>query len=189
MKKPKQALPPELLKGLQAGEANAFNAVHHEYCLALIGFSYCIVECREAAEDIVAEAFCRLFLARPGLNSLGHARRFLYMVTRNMSVDHVRARARERLIDCKIDDLLDIRSQDDEARDLWKSHPEILTRIRHEVENLPEKCRRVFKLYFYEERSTAEIADLLQINSQTVLNHKSFAVKNLRKRLGRKLPG
>ena len=175
----------DLLIALKAGEARAFNALHREYCQLLIGYSFGVVASREVAEDIVAEAFCKLFVARSGMNSVGHARRFLYMVTRNMSVDHVRSRARERLVDCSIVDLIELSSEDDGHKyEYWISVPDLIHKIYDEVENLPEKCRLVFKLYFYEEMTTAEIAVLLHIHPQTVLNHKSSAVKNLRRRLG-----
>ncbi|MDR3714173.1 MAG: sigma-70 family RNA polymerase sigma factor [Puia sp.] len=184
MRKPDPDKTAGLLSGLQAGEEKAFRVLHREYCPLLIGYSFGVVASREAAEDVVSDAFCKLFLARKDMSTMGHARRFLYLVTRNMSVDQVRARSRERLVDCNVVDLVNISNGDETVNSYDDYGPDLMERVYREVERLPEKSRAVFKGYFYEGLTTAEIAIRLDINTQTVLNHKSGAVKTLRKRLG-----
>jgi RNA polymerase sigma factor (sigma-70 family) len=181
MKKLDLSREPDLLEAVRAGEARAFSLVHGAYHRRLIGYAYNMVASLENAEDIVAEAFYQLFVARAGMKNLGHVRRFLFMVTKNKAVDWVRARrVRARMIGSGLVDLSGEAAETDES---LVAGPGAMHRIYDAVEGLPRKCREVFKLYFYEEMSTAEIAALLKLNPQTVLNHKSCAVKSLRSRL------
>ena len=48
--------------------------------------------------------------------------------------------------------------------------------IHNAIENLPEECRRIFKVLYYEELQPAEVAELLQISVNTVYVQKSRAV-------------
>lgn len=49
------------------------------------------------------------------------------------------------------------------------------------IENLPEQCRRVFKMSRYEHMSYNEIAENLGISPHTVQFHISVALTRLRK--------
>ncbi|MES1160647.1 MAG: sigma factor-like helix-turn-helix DNA-binding protein, partial [Bacteroidota bacterium] len=57
---------------------------------------------------------------------------------------------------------------------------EVLKSIHKEIENLPRSCGNVFKMAYLEGMSNSEIAETLQINNQSVRNHKQRAIKLLR---------
>jgi RNA polymerase sigma factor (sigma-70 family) len=59
-------------------------------------------------------------------------------------------------------------------------YAEYLQLLYAQVNELPDRCREVFRLYFFEQRTTREIADLLNITEQTVRNQKTKAVHLLR---------
>lgn len=173
--------PSDLLEGIRGGDARAFHLVHREYYRQLIYYAFKIVSSMPAAEDLVADSFCKLFLSRARMKNMDHVREFLYRVTKNAGIDQIRARAREKVVST---DLLGVADQEPtEAEDLGMIEAEVLNKLYLEIENLPEKSRQVFKLYFFENKSTSEISEAMQINPQTVLNHKSSAVKNLRSKL------
>jgi RNA polymerase sigma-70 factor (ECF subfamily) len=52
--------------------------------------------------------------------------------------------------------------------------------IYHQIERLPQKCREVFKLAYFEDKKNAEIAELLQLSIRTVEHHLYLALKTLR---------
>jgi RNA polymerase sigma-70 factor (ECF subfamily) len=52
--------------------------------------------------------------------------------------------------------------------------------MHNAIEELPEGCRLVFKLLFYEELKPAEIAAVLQISVNTVYGQKNRAIQKLR---------
>ena len=57
---------------------------------------------------------------------------------------------------------------------------EVLGEISHRIEELPNKCRQIFKLIFYNNLSTAEVSSKLGISNQNVLNQKAKAIQILR---------
>ncbi len=63
---------------------------------------------------------------------------------------------------------------------------ELLANIFRAAEKLPLKCNEVFKSHYLDEKSTKIIAGELGISEQTVRNHLSYAIKQLKKVL---LPG
>jgi len=61
---------------------------------------------------------------------------------------------------------------------------ELRVRLYRAIDQLPEQCRRVFKMSRYEELKQQEIADRLGISIKTVKNHITYALKALNKVLG-----
>jgi RNA polymerase sigma-70 factor (ECF subfamily) len=57
---------------------------------------------------------------------------------------------------------------------------ELLEKIFKEIESLPAMCRKVVKMSFVDLLNNEEIARQLQLNLQTVKNHKSRALNRLR---------
>lgn len=55
--------------------------------------------------------------------------------------------------------------------------------IHHSVDQLPNRCKEIFKMSREEQLSNAEIASQLNISKRTVETQISFAIKNLKMRL------
>lgn len=61
---------------------------------------------------------------------------------------------------------------------------ELKVRLYQEIDQLPEQCRKVFKLSRFEGKKKQEIADQLGLSVKTVKNHLNRALKTLHKVLG-----
>ena len=57
----------------------------------------------------------------------------------------------------------------------------LLQDIHKEIEKLPRQRKTILRLYFFEQKNTTEIAEMMQLSPQTVLNHKTKALDSLRK--------
>jgi len=69
-----------------------------------------------------------------------------------------------------------------ESRSLEEN--ELKVRLYKEIDQLPEQCRKVFKLSRFEGKKKHEIADELGLSVKTVKNHLNRALKALHKALG-----
>lgn len=69
-----------------------------------------------------------------------------------------------------------------ESRELEDN--ELKFRLYKEIDQLPEQCRKVFKLSRFEGKKKQEIADELGLSVKTVKNHLNRALKTLHKVLG-----
>ena len=124
------------------------------------------------AEDIVQETFLRLYRQEQSFESGDHLRRWLMRVAVNLCKDALKSPWRKRRV--ALESLPDQPIFDrSEQGDLYR-----------EVMALPETYRTVLNLYYYEELSTKEIAELLQLRQTAVTTRLSRGRTLLKERLG-----
>ena len=123
------------------------------------------------AEDAVQEVFLRLYTEEKLFESGEHLRRWLIRVTLNVCRDTLKSPWRKRRV--SLDTLPDQPVFDaPEQGELYQA-----------VMALPEKYRVTLYLFYYEERSTKEIAELLGLRQTAVTTRLSRGRELLKKRL------
>jgi RNA polymerase sigma factor (sigma-70 family) len=167
-----------IMNSFRAGDKDSFRWIYDRMVRPLTYFVENIIFSHVDAEDIVANAFTKLFNAREGMKSYEHVKRWLYVIVRNESIDYLRARTRQRESHY---DLAYLETNVDNNIETERAKTVLLQNIMAEIEKLPRQRKAIVRLYFFEQKSTAEIAEQLGLNSQTVLNHKSKALESLRK--------
>lgn len=155
----------------------------HYLPLGMFALRYC-GETAEA-EDIVQEAFVKVWQKFRSNDSPPDIRQYLYAVVRNIAVDRIRMSSRQpeySLSDMEIpeDSLVTEEQIDTSERD---------ARIWREIGRLPERCRQVFLLSKRNGLSNKEIADELGISVKTVENQMTKALAHLRDSLASLKPG
>jgi RNA polymerase sigma factor (sigma-70 family) len=167
-----------IMLSFRGGNKEAFKLVYDQMVRPLTYFVENIIHSQVDAEDIVANAFYKLFHARTGMRSYEHVKRWLYVIVRNESIDYLRAKTRQQ--ESK-QDLAYLESGIEEAAETERMRTVILQDIHLEIERLPKQRKTILRLYFFEQKNTSEIADIMQLSPQTVLNHKTKALDALRK--------
>ena len=123
------------------------------------------------AEDMVQETLMKLYTANPAFQSEEHAKHWLIRVTLNLCKNTVRSPWRRRTV--SLEEAADLASFDKpEQSELFQS-----------VMGLPEKYRTVLYLFYYEELSVREIAQLLRMKESAVTTRLSRARRMLRLQL------
>ena len=123
------------------------------------------------AEDAVQEVFLRLYTEEKLFESGEHLRRWLIRVTLNVCRDTLKSPWRKRRV--PLDTVPDQPVFDKpEERELYQA-----------VMALPEKYRVTLYLFYYEELSTKEIAELLGLRQTAVTTRLSRGRELLKKRL------
>lgn len=158
------------------GDAQALAHVFELHNRSLCYFAERLTGDRQEAEDIVADAFMKLWNKRADFENLQNIKAFLYIATRNACFDFLKHRRRSN---SSHDEILYLSQENDDALLHTMIETELLQKIYGEIERLPGKCRTIFKL-FLEGKSTQEIADQLNISRQNVLNQKARAIQLLR---------
>ena len=124
------------------------------------------------AEDIVQETFLRLYRQERPFESDEHLRRWLMRVAINICKDMLKSPWRKRRV--ALESIPDQPVFDrPEQGDLYR-----------EVMDLPVQYRTVLNLYYYEELSTKEIAELLNLRQTAVTTRLSRGRAILKERLG-----
>lgn len=137
------------------------------------------VEDEFVAEDILHDLFLSLWKNRRNLESIETLPSYLYSSCRYLVFAYYRKKIKKgQEVDFNSVDILDNESSIDE-----RMHYKYLKDLVDiEVENLPEKCKLVFKMSRGEHLSTKEIAYALDISESTVEKHINKAIGRIRKK-------
>lgn len=167
-----------IMISFREGNKEAFRMVYDQMVRPLTYFVENIIRNQCDAEDIVANAFYKLFHAREGMRTFEHVKRWLYVIVRNEAIDYLRSKTRVKE---SHHDMAYLESGIDEHVETERVRSILLQDINREIDKLPRQRKTILRLYFFEEKNTSEIAELLQLSPQTVLNHKTKALDSLRK--------
>lgn len=156
--------------------AELFEATHDDllrYVRALLGD-------RAEANDVVQEAFIRIWSARSSLDPARSLLALLYRTARNLALNHLRdERTRERLL-ARHEAPFQWRDPGPEALQAERELSEQLSRL---VEQLPPRQREALTLSRVQGLSHEEIAAVMGVAPRTVNNHLVRALEHLRDRL------
>lgn len=168
---------PHTITSFQAGDEKAFRQVFEHFYPALLAFVRKLTGSQEEAEDITLNAFQGLFKRCHLFNTYDNIKAFLYISTRNSSLNYLKSHKRSTDLQKRFARQME---DDTSLRYEYDIKQEILEAISHAIEQLPEECKKVFKLLIYKELTPAQVADMLQISVSTVYNQKSRALQALR---------
>lgn len=183
----------EIIRRASAGDFEAFRLIHEEYSRRIYNFVYRMVDTREDAEDITQNAFLRAFHEIGRLQDAGRFESWLYRIARNEVYQTFRKKRSEPPTrDASV------AGRDGEPRkyQLADQGPtpqdsilsqELGTAIRSVLTLLPPKQREVFVLAVMDQKSYAEISDivgrsLLSVKTD-IFRARRFARKSLKRYL------
>lgn len=164
----------ELLKSVTEGDESAFREIFSYYYPKVLVFLTEILKDRTTAEDIAQDVFARIWLMRGTLPEIRSFGSYLYTMTRNSALLHLKKRRPSVTIE-EFDFAVD------QSVDSHLTAEEKAARIREVVGNMPERRRRVFTLSREEGKSNDEIAEILGIKKKTVENLMNAALKDIRR--------
>lgn len=169
---------PSFIRLFHSGDKEAFRLFYDHQLRQVTFFAENIIKSQADAEDIVANAFHKLFHARATMTSVEHIKRWLFVTIRHECVDYLRLKKRKQ---AHREDHSYVFREDEDTLETERVKAALLAEIHREIEALPRQRKTILKMYFFEQRSTREIAELLDLNTQTVLNHKTKALDALKK--------
>lgn len=147
------------------------------YRAALRAFVSRRISDQHEVDDLVQEACTRL-IARSQEQTLEEPRAYLFRIAANLIADrHRRAAPTTTLVD---DQLPPVRAAQEDGRRV----ADLQAALEEALDELGPRCRAVFILRRFDERSTGEIARELRISPRMVQKHLTHAVTHLYDRLG-----
>jgi RNA polymerase sigma-70 factor, ECF subfamily len=130
----------------------------------------------DEAKGLVHEAFIAMWEKFEVLPSDSNFRSYLYTAVRNRSLNYIRDKKKQVMIDQVPDQMLSEENDPLVAQELELE-------IEMAIQSLPEKCRIVFELNRMEGLKYSQIAEKMAISVKTVEAHMSKALGILRERL------
>nr|WP_226904951.1 RNA polymerase sigma-70 factor [Pedobacter schmidteae] len=165
------------MDGFRKGNNQALAHFFDFHYKPLSYFATRLVQDAMEAEDIVANCFVKLWKRHEQFETASNIKAFLYISCRNACLDFLKHLKRKTA------------AQEEYFKQLAESEENILYQIieaeflqllNEEIQLLPDKCKEVFNLIYFEGKKTDEIAVQLNLSVKTVRNHKARAVALLK---------
>ena len=154
-----------------------FKVFYQKYFDKLHAYSFTIILDNAEAKDIVQQAFLKLWERRTQVNLENAGVPYVYTIVYNLSLNALRNQKVREKYQATTPVLYDQRYN-------YLEEKELRIRIQEDIENLPEKCKEIFKKSRHDGMKYSEIAHEMGISIKTVELHMSKALKLLREKLG-----
>ena len=176
-----------LILRLRDGDVDALGELYERYKTSIYRTALAITRDRGAAEDVLQESFLRLFTHAHRIRTDVPVQPWLYRVAVNLSYTWVKKQRwqHEGVLDGVLEGLV---ASLHLLPEQWVERREVQETIQQAVAQLPLSHRIVVVLFYLEELSLKEIAEILDIPEGTVKSRLHYARRFLKEALEGRLP-
>jgi len=167
-----------LQEKIATSDQSAFRQLFTIYSKKLIQFAASIVKSGDAAREIVDEVFIKIWRNRSTATDIQHLRVYLYTATKNTALNYLATRARENIAE-PFDFFAVQLSDEGPSPEKQLINTELLRKIQGAIEELPPRCKMVFKLVREDGLSYKEVGQVLNISPKTVDAQMVIAVRQI----------
>ena len=168
----------EFIDRINKKDKGCFHTFFVELYAYLVVFAMRRISDKEVCEDIVQESFISIWQENKEFNSFKGLKAWIYKLVENKCFNYIKHKSIEE----KYCDFI-LKDKNSSSNNYDLTQEEIYRELYLAIKKLPERCRCVMELAL-EEKSNAEIAEILNISIQTVKAHKQNALHALRKSIG-----
>lgn len=175
-------LKPEEIRELQFkiaqnNDDHAFGQLYMSFIHNLQKFAYSIIKNRELAEEIVSDVFIKIWQNKAHLTKIDNFKLYIYISTKNTALNYLSRHFRKEII--SLDEMsLNIPAFSYNPENLMITS-EAVKKIEFAIQNLPLRCRLIFKLAKEDGLKYNDIAKLLNISVNTIDNQMAIALKKI----------
>jgi len=166
----------ELFSQIALGDEPSFRIFFDRYKVKLYYFVLHIVKLPAETEEIVQDVFLRLWISRDVLADVNNPGTYIFVMARNRSLDHLKKAAADKQMRAVVVNFQSDKNFTEEDRAV-KETRQLLEKAIHK---LPVQQQKVYRLSREAGLNRAEVAEQLNISPNTVRNHLSDALSNIR---------
>lgn len=158
-------------------DQQAYKELYTSLYAYLFGFARTIVTSRETAEEIVSDVFIKLWERRRELHKIDNLKVYLYVATRNIAINYLDKQKRNPTNS--------INGREAEFSSIYFDPEQLLitadmlTLIQKAIDQLPPKCKIIFKLIKEDGLKYREVAEILSLSVKTVENQLAIALEKI----------
>ncbi len=155
-----------------------FDSLFREYYPSAVIFARKYSNDIESAKDIAQQVFVNFYEKMDKIEIQGSFKAYLFTAVRNTSLNQIK----KQKTDLQHSGNLVHRSEDIAISDALE-YDEFVQKINKIIDELPPRCKEIFRMNRFDGKKNGEIAEKLKISKRTVETQISQAIKHLRKRL------
>ena len=174
------------------GAGDAFQRLLLRHVDGIYNFAFRLVGNREAAQDITQEASIKAWKNIDRFNTGEKWKTWIYAIARNTAIDYLRKKRSLSFTDTELasgqNPAIDNQEADEPLPDNMAMQIEDKALLETALSELSPLYREVVYLYYYEDMTLQEIANLLDKPIDTVKSQRRRGMKLLREALFRLIP-
>lgn len=167
----------ELLDRVRQDDKQAFEEIYNRYYPKLRGYVLKFVKIPQYAEDIVQDAFLKIWEIRESIDPEKHFSAYLFTVTRNLIFKFFKLAANNTDV---LDEILISTTPNEFEEENLLEWKELGNEIQHAIQKLPPKRKEVFLLCKEEQMSYEDVSAKLGISRNTIKEHMVLAMKSIK---------
>ena len=160
-------------------DREAFDRLFRALYPRLVHFGCRYLHNKSVASDIVQDAFVRLWEKRRELDPGRSVKAYIYQIVRNRSLNYIRDHSSETV---GLEDYPMPDSDTEHNVNSTNETDQLMDKLEGWIDELPDRQREAFKLSRFEGLDHDEIAEVMEISSNTVNNHIVAALSKLKDR-------
>lgn len=168
----------DLVRRFIDGDDRAFSQIYRDMYFAVYQHAKRFLLDVQDAEDVTADTFVKLWNNRTKFSSRNEIAGFLHTTVRNACLDVLKHTS---VVNKKQEELIHLYKTDElfgqKSSEILEEFCNAVYRL---VDTMPKKTREIFLLSFEKGLKTSEIAEKLNISTQTVSNQKYTAINILK---------
>lgn len=172
---------PEEISALQQrvallNDQPAYQRLYNSFALPLIRFATSLVKSKEAAEEIVADVFIKIWLHRSRLPEVQNLKVYLFTAVRNQCLNYLK---KKRLPQDPLD-MADVQlAKFDADPEQLMITAEMMKAIELAVSQLPPRCKLIFQLVREQGFRNKDVAEILDLSVNTIDVQLAIAIKRI----------
>jgi RNA polymerase sigma-70 factor (ECF subfamily) len=161
------------------GDTQAFEKIHRELFSALYYYALKLLDDPELADDAVQELFIKIWVKRAAIGELEKVKAYFFTALRRQVLNQLR---NLRLRELHISRLLqtDISFSPEEIVVNREEADDLRNRLLQLLNSLPARQREAIYLHYFENMDYQQVAAIMGVNYQSVLNLVHKAMQKLR---------
>jgi RNA polymerase sigma-70 factor, ECF subfamily len=173
----------DLISFVQANDPQAFATVYDRHGRAAYSLAYRMMGERQAAEDLVQDAFLKVWRAAGSYRTeRGSVRNWLLSVVHNRAIDQLRSLASRRRTQEKIEASAPTSQPSEAFAQTWRNSQR--EQVREALKTLPQEQLKIVELAYFSGYTHMEIAELLGLPLGTVKGRMRLGLKKVKDYFG-----
>jgi RNA polymerase sigma-70 factor (ECF subfamily) len=173
----------ELISRCQQGDQDALKGIFDQYHRKVYRIAYGVVRQREEALDVVQEVFIKLFRSIKNFRGRSHFYTYLYRMTMNTAIDHIRKMKRQPPLNREEDAEIQLSDDPERRPDRILAHKEFEERVRSAMGKLPADQKAALIFREVEGLSYKEMAEAMGCSIGTVMSRLHYGREKLQELL------
>ena len=164
---------------VKEGDAEAFAVLYDRHGRAAYSLAYRMMGEKQEAEDLVQEAFIKVWRSAGGYRvGRGSVRTWILSIVHNRGIDQIRSRAGRRRTQDKVEASAPTSEPSEAFAETWRNSQR--EQVREAMSTLPQEQLKILELAYFSGYTHVEIAEQLELPLGTVKGRMRLGLQKIR---------